>query len=438
MASILEGLIIINPAKTEEIIESLGKEENRQPLLIQTIRRLEDPTYIFKFMKIIRNFSDSVENKLRRLGTFVKLTEVAANSDLNDLIQEIKTLTAIQEERIVSVFFNSVISLKTNDFKQVLEILRNVISNQGFTKAYVIRNKNGSIPLNWLIQDLIKSKEELLLFLKMYAEESPFPFDTSVIDRSINLFLEEPKWIISRILELLIADYGMFRHLGFKLLDCLIDKNIEVLFEEDEISKLSENQQLKLLISLHTPFSQSRIKVFCSGIYLFQTDYQSVAVAFSTILLNKFQNYSHFIEIIERVTIDDNLKKGIIEYLKEKQDYHQSIERKKRKLKEFDSTWKYWKYTELANRLFRQNISDEIEKSSSTGIMGLFQKKVLLKGGGWRMEGETEIRYLNHFQTTSTFSNDLFINPEKESYKSYTFFYQNWDKENWKIWLTRF
>lgn len=269
-----------------------------------------------------------------------------------------------------------------------------------FIKAnsnFIEKNKYYELALNALYSDET-SNEELALILSRNDIQSYFGL--SIVPKIINKLIKQNlllklndsvyQYILSTavrtdirpielIIELLISDNGAARIIGRNLID-----SFKISPAEIDITTLTENQQIKLSISLTQDWVSGEIRVPLL-LQLLNSDYIKVREFFLTVMQQYSLNYYGLIvEHLKKVRfIKTKEFKSYKKYLKELEHRFELFHN----CPELYSEYRFPDIYEEAKRHvseYMQKSMDIYEQQKRSTVFDLFPIIALGRGGGWR------------------------------------------------------
>ncbi len=234
------------------------------------------------------------------------------------------------------------------------------------------------------------------------------------------------------IIQLLIANEGIYRHAGRRLLQNILSTRNKHHFSFN-ILDLSAIDQYKLCISITDDFHEpENIIPFIAPLY--SSPYDLVRFLMTERLQVMTEDYLNDVTDTLQTCLD--LSKGdqlaYLEHLKQYvQDFNGKLNEKwlVRELDPRNTQYKYLtQLTTLNNRKMEESVGKSIKKDSLLSILGS-SNLMLAKGGGVKIDDKDDIMKLSSIQTKLTLPRTYFIAPERYDWRHREIIFKDWTNE---------
>lgn len=444
--NLLRGLLLGININTKDdnfhLMEELFKKVELQWVVINALTPLCNQTEkILKKVLDLVESCDSNDNNFKELAWLY--THIWSENLRNNIgvrcYKNLKILISL-DNNIAQKFTLDNLAYFGFPEKAVISILRIFICSPNLTEKFA---KNISNSLEDVLIEGIKSPFLFFNFLEELAQKIDFFQEKPLNESIVNYFQKYSDISCSFIISLLSSNKGKSRMLGKYLLDLFIntypnDYNKKL---NGRLIHLPVHFQLRLLltISVSIDFSiKANIRLIIPLIYSYNHDVIDLIL---TIIISNVPKDEDILHIINEELENNEETLKLINMLNSFNDNFKQFLEGKSMIKELQPQYTQKKYydffTNLYSKEFEKKFSEVRKKDSLLNIMG--NEILLLKGGGWRKEGEIEFKQLNHFQSTISIPALIFLNPDKDLVMKNTFFNENWIKtSDWKKWLRNF
>ncbi len=435
---LLWEIIKFEPIKGLEIVKNLEREERYNALIINSLRSLNSTVQNFDYALdiILEKESKIFAEKIITLGTFSR--KVVDDKFQLRIKNEIIRILKISEENGLHAILQYLDWFQFEELEK-LELLKKIVENPNFSERLFIRNQSNYHFLDYAIYRALKSPYSILDFFKFFVSNSMHEFVPGNFEFTIREILV-PKIhdIIPFIGQLLIDSKGIIRKLGFKLIEYLIEENVE--FDlKDFIENLEEDDDLKLILTLNVPFSNRPFELFKIATPIMEKNELQSLQQMIGFAIDKFTNYQEIISYFEMFLKNENDLSLVKTLLENNQNYRESILKKNQQYKYFNSELIFYQYFNLYGKYWHDNMNKIYSKIQNEGLIKFFSKKKLLKGGGYKFSGKTRINKLSHIQSSVTFPNEAFLNYDQRTFDTIIFFSEDWSNNNiWEKWMKKF
>lgn len=435
---LLWEIIKFEPIKGLKIINNLEKEERYNPLIINSLRSLNSTVENFDHALdiILKKENTIFTEEIITLATFSQ--KVIDNKFQLRIKIEITRILKISEENGLHAFLNYIDWFQIEELEK-LELLKNLVENPNFSEKLVKKNQSNYHDLDFSILKALKDPYNLLEFLKYFSWKSKHGFKLENFEFSIKEILLPNLHNLSGEIGLLLIDTnGINRKFGFELVEYFINQDIEFKLE-DFILTLNPEEEIKLILSLNIPFSNNPLKLFKIILPIIGKNSHPSLLQIIGFAIDKFTNFKEIIPYFEmylKNVTDLSLVKNLFE---NNQNYRESILKKNQQFKYFDSELIYYQYFNLYEKYWQNNLNKIFNNIQNEGLIKLFSKKKLLKGGGYKFSEKTNVNKLSHTQSKLTFPHEAFLNYDQRTFDTIIFFSENWSDNNvWEKWMKKF
>ncbi|WP_075604076.1 hypothetical protein [Saccharicrinis aurantiacus] len=290
--------------------------------------------------------------------------------------------------------------------------------------------------LNFINHFLWKLNDVIYLEKVLYAiaEVLPFKSISKNISSSLNEVRSKHTMEFDKIIvHLLIKDIAYFRFLATDIINDLYSSNYSFAYNILELNSLD---QYKLWVSLFQINREPKYLLPCL-LPLLKSKSELVKESFVCKLEEYTESYGSSVTKIlkQKLDFNDNDLKAVFKRVQNHTDeFYKKNVLVKNGIKELNPSFSQNKLFVDYNKNHSRRFSLQIKKSSENdnSFMNLISKVVLLKGGGWKMDGRDEISKLGNFGTSFSLPRKYFINPELFDYEFHKETRGDWDKNSFK------
>ena len=295
---------------------------------------------------------------------------------------------------------------------------------------------------DWCVKENIRTPKYFFKVLFSFINDTSHQFSIDIFNQSLLIILKTyPVESMRFILECLTDYSGRIRHLGHTLLEEQLKIQPDVRFGT-ELQALTNEKQTILVLSVAIPQTLDFAKLFRCVIPLLAFEVESITMLILKIIFEKANMTGSLDVIIQDELSDCDLKKDILKLLIEKYKYYNEIQDKKEKLKEFKPFYVQHKLFSYYNKALRESLDKKFQKiMKENSLMKIFGDNniILLKGGGFKSEFNSEFSPLSNIQNSFTIPVSAFLDSEQQLWDTNIFFNEKWETANdWKEWLRKF
>ena len=435
---LLWEIIKFQPIKGLEIINNLEKEVRYNPLIINSLRSLNSTVDDFSNALdiILKKENIIFAEKIITLATF---SQKVSDSDFQVKIKnEISAIIKICEENDLYAFLNHIDFFQFSELEK-LELIKQVVQNINFSEKLFKKNQSNYHYLDFAIQKTLKSPYNLLEFFGYFTLYSKYEFIPEDFEFSIKeILLPNLNDCIQNIGLLLIDNIGNNRKLAFELIEYFIVQEVEFNLE-DFINGLTEDEDVKLILSLNVPFSNDPIELFKIVVPIIKKNKVKSFQQIIGFAIDKFTNYQEIILSFEMFSNNKDDLALVKNLLENNQNFRESILQNNQQNKYFNSELIFYQYFKLYEKYWQNNMNKIFNNMQNEGLVKFFAKKKLLKGGGYKFSNKTNINKLSQIQSKVTIPHEAFLNYDQRIFDTIIFFSENWNDNNvWEKWMKKF
>lgn len=316
--------------------------------------------------------------------------------------------------------------LQENEFQNNhLELRQNLIINLIKQPHFKLEYLNSINHFLWKSKD-VQYFENLLFVIGEYL---PFKSVSKNLSSSIyELRSNCKKEFEKTIVDLLIQDKASFRYLATNILDDLLSTNYRLDYDILELNPLS---QYKLWVSLFQNYREPKNILPCM-LPLLKSKSSLVKEAFICKLEEYSESYGDSVTEILKQNLDfeDAELKAVFERIeKYKVEFFNRNVRVKDGVKELNPVYTQNKLFIEFNKSYDRHFTRQFQKGSKENslFLNLCSKVILLKGGGWKIDGRNEISKLSTISTSFSLPRVYFTRPENFDFESNVAMGANWD-----------
>ncbi|AYQ35171.1 hypothetical protein [Runella sp. SP2] len=439
--AILCGIVEVEGQASFNLLRKYGERIEFQPSITNALATLKtsDSKIIFEAYNIIVDFVNNDSVILQLIWFFIKIFEnEGENPEFLDVCRlKLLELTSSESHNVQHALLDNLNYIPLNQNEKA-NILIELTKNQFFYKGFLTPNGNNIRQLDWTIRQCITLPNLYIDFLRQFSKYHIFKCEyfectlKEMIDNSLDDFL--------RFSVECLTDYeGHLRYLGYELISYVVEsfKDISI---TPYIQNLSEEKQCIVFLSIYISSIDNFEQLYPLILPLINSKYSSISQLLIAGLNKKFTVYPNLLKAIEEVLEENEIKKELVHHFRIEEEIYQTIKIKKVKLKEFDPFYAqhriFQQYQKEFNEKWRKNIS-EAQERSIIGKLGI-KKTVLLKGGGYKREGQESVNKLSRFQTTVNVPEGALINSDSDLFRRNLYFSDTWSSINdWQKWLIR-
>lgn len=286
--------------------------------------------------------------------------------------------------------------------------------------------------LNSINHFLWKSKDPLYFEKILYAIGEFLPFKTvsKNLLSSINELRSNCKKEFDKVIvHLLIQDKASYRFLAKDIFNDLSSKHYN--FDYD-ILELDSLNQYKLWVSIFQNYREPKNTLPCL-LPLLKSKSSLVKEAFICKLEEYTESYGGSVTDIlkHKLDVEDAELRAVFERIeKYKIEFYNENVLVKNGIKELNPVFTQNRIFKEFNKSYKKHFNRQFQKSSNENsfIFNLFSKVILLKGGGWKINGRDEISKLGEISTSFSLPRVYFTRPENFDYEFSIEMATNWDE----------
>jgi hypothetical protein len=427
--------------------KELYQEDKFQGWILWGMTRIEKALSEEDSIKML----DLAETNSQEVGVLCNLMRfyiiTLAYNSINEKVSSrcykgIKQLLNQENPHILYSFLNNTTYTSKLPEKDVCELFKVFLRNPNHPVEVFSANGSNIHRFDWCLQQSIKTPEYFFEVLFSFINDTSHQFSIDVFNQSLPIILKTyPVESMRFILECLTDYSGRLRHLGHTLLEEQLKIHPDVRFG-NELQALTIEKQTILVLSVAIPQTLDFAKLFRCVIPLLAFEVESITMLILKIIFEKANMTGSLDVIVQDELSDCDLKKDILKLLTEKYKYYNEIQHKKENLKEFKPFYVQQKLFSYYNKALRESLDKKFQKimkeNSLTRIFG-DNNIILLKGGGFKSEFNSEFTPLSNIQNSFTIPVSAFLDSEQQLWDTSIFFNEKWETANdWKEWLRKF
>lgn len=354
----------------------------------------------------------------------------------------IKQLLNQENPNVLFSFLNNTTYNSRLPEESVCELLKVFLQNPNHPVEVFLANGSNIHVFDWCLKENIKTPKYFFEVLLSFVKDTLHIFSIGNFNQSLPIILRtHPVESMRFILECLTDYSGRLRHLGHTLLEEQLKIQPDVRFG-DELQALNIEKKTILVLSLAIPQTLDFAKLFRCVIPLLTLEVESITMLILKIIFEKANMTGRLDVIVQEELSESDLKQDILVLLNEKYKYYNEIQDKKEKLKEFKPFYAQHKLFSYYNKALRKSLDKRFQKMmKEDSLMKIFGENniILLKGGSFKSEFNSEFSPLSNIQNSFTIPVSAFLDSEQQLWDTNIFFNEQWETANdWKEWLRKF
>ncbi|MBD2704869.1 hypothetical protein IC229_29830 [Spirosoma sp. BT702] len=449
-SSLLRGLLEGDSEQCWPVIEELYQESKHQAFIMNALPSLPipDSTIGWKVLNLLLSYDRMVE--ANRMTMPFSLTRVVDRVEFidTDFIQkcydELNELAQIEDLKIVKYVLSALRVSVEKHPQQSVKVLLALLVNPVMTHEHI-----GKLNYHPSFDDVLHYVTDIDLvfeFFEEYARRYAIHFKHDTFHSTIySSYMRQTTTSAFRekLLNCLVHDEGAIRMLGNGILDYFYHYNNPFEFHQD-ISQLPPIIQYKLWMSILLLYRRPKSTIPLV-LPLLKSNESIVAEALFCKLEEMTECYhNEALQVVEdyiaQQAPDDTYLASALTRLKLHYAEFCSQLDKKREILEFHpaicQTAIFNRFNEIHRYKLNERMNTVMEESG--GLISLFKKVVLAKGGGWKHSKREEISKLGQFQSSFTWPRLHLVDPERFDLQHRRNRSADWtsDKTDFLEWIT--
>ncbi|MCU0324702.1 MAG: hypothetical protein MUF45_05555 [Spirosomaceae bacterium] len=440
---IMVGICRENGITSLDKLNTFYEDENKQYLIINAISQITFKNSI-EFNQLTSFAEASIKNERNQIelvAFYANLIEKSTNTEyINPCFSRLKDFLNSKNENLSASVLHQLNYTNVSQ-ELIIQSLTIFLDNPAHSpKLYEKVNHNYNV-FDGILNYKITNSKLFFEFLRIFVEKTGY-IKEQILDYSIKNHVRKSLDDTLDFLIRCLSDVeGKIRHLGWQVMKVLQEEHPNTKFGEKlNVLSVKELQILILSISMmHTGSFKEALRTVITLLYHPNTEVQKLIVG---VIFDKFNKEDGILALLEEELTENHEKEIFIEVFRKNEESFIIYRKKKKEIKEFSPTNTHHRYFKLFHEYFNKKwsktLQDGIKNDTIIGVLG-GETVLVMKGGGWRMNKDSPIQQMQHFQSSALIPAWTFINPDRENIEIGAFFSHNLsDKELLDSWLKKF